>query len=137
MNIDKYIESKTVHNVYYQRFPRVHAVNKLKDSIKALHFQFDVIALSEIGLIDNYSDCFNIDGYKMFTCSRTNKSRGGVALCINDSLQYKYMPDMSKCLDNCAEVVSLEITQKMVKKKALGLIRCIYRAPKTELEQLN
>ena len=90
--------------------------NKLKYSITALDIQFDVIALSETWLIDNDSDRFNIDGYKMFTCSRTNKSGGGVALYINDSLQYKYMPDMSKCLDNCAEVVSLEITHKMVKK---------------------
>ena len=53
----------------------------------------------------------------MFTCSRTNKSGGGVALYINDSLQYKYLSYMSKCLDNCAEVVSLKITHKNGKKK--------------------
>ena len=41
---------------------------------------------------------------------------------------------MSKCLDNCAEVVSLEIAPKNGKK---ALICCIYRAPKTDLEQLN
>ena len=41
---------------------------------------------------------------------------------------------MSKCLDNCAEVVSLEIALKNCKK---ALIYCIYRAPKTDLEQLN
>ena len=52
----------------------------------------------------------------MFTCSRTNKSGGGVTLYINDSLQYKYLQDMSKCLDNCAEVVYLEITLKNGKK---------------------
>ena len=63
--------------------------NKLKDSIKALDFQFDVIALSETWLIDNDSDCFNIDGYKMFNCPRTNKSGGGVSLYINDSLQHR------------------------------------------------
>ena len=108
--------------------------NKLKDCINALDFQFDVIALSENWLIDNDTDSFNIDGYKMFTCSRTNKSGGGVALYINDSLQHKYLPDMSKCLDNCAEVVSLEIALKNGKK---ALICCIYRAPKTDLEQLN
>ena len=70
----------------------------------------------------------------MFTCSRTNKSGGGVALYINDSLQHKYLLDMSKCLDNCAEVVSLEIALKNGKKT---LVCCIYRAPKTDLEQLN
>ena len=41
---------------------------------------------------------------------------------------------MSKCLVNCAEVVSLEISLKNGKK---ALICCIYRAPKTDLEQLN
>ena len=78
--------------------------------------QFDVIALSETWLIDNDSDSFNIDGYKMFTCSRTNKSGGGVAQYINNSLHHKYLPDMSKCLDNCAEVVSLEIALNMAKQ---------------------
>ena len=41
---------------------------------------------------------------------------------------------MSKCLDNCAEVVSLEIALKHGKK---ALICCIYRAPTTDMEQLN
>ena len=77
---------------------------------------FDVIALSDTWLIDNDSDTFNIDGYKMFRCSRTNKNGGGVALYINDSLQHKFLPDMYKCIDNCAEVISLEITLKNCKK---------------------
>ena len=90
--------------------------SKLKDSINGLDVQFDVIALSQTWLIDNDSGSFNIDGYKIFTCSRTNKSGGAVGLYINDSLQHKYLPDMSKCLDNCAEVVSPEIVLKNGKK---------------------
>ena len=70
--------------------------NKLKYSITALDLHFDVIALSETWLIDNDSDNFNIDGYKMFTCSRTNKNGCGVAPYINDSLQHKCLPDMYK-----------------------------------------
>ena len=100
--------------------------NKLKDSITTLDLHFDVTALSETWLIDNDSDTFNIDGYKMFTCSGTNKNGGGVALYINDSLQHKF--------DNCAEVISLEITLSNGKK---AIICCIYCAPQTELEQLN
>ena len=38
------------------------------------------------------------------------------------------------CLNVCAEVVSLEITHTNGKK---ALLCCIYRAPKTELEQLS
>ena len=44
-----------------------------------------------------------------------NKTGGGVALYINDSLQHKYLPDKSKCIDNCAEVVYVEITLKNCK----------------------
>ena len=100
--------------------------NKLKDSINALYLKFDVIALSETWLIDNDSDKFNIDGYKWFTCSRTNKSGGGVALYINDPLQHKYLPDMSKCLDNCAEVVSLEIRSPLLLKMAKKSINMLH-----------
>ena len=73
------------------------------------------------------------NAHTMFTCSRTNKSGGGVALYINDSLQRKYLPDFFRCLVNCAEVVSLEISLINGKKALIG---CIYRAPKTDLEQL-
>ena len=45
-----------------------------------------------------------------------NKKGGGVTLYINDSLQHRYLPDKSKCIDNCAEVVSVEITLKNGKK---------------------
>ena len=61
----------------------------------------------------------------MFTCSRTNKSGGGVALYINDSLQHKYMADVSKCLDNCAEVVPLKITVNMAKNIKMLHLSCI------------
>ena len=80
--------------------------NKLKDCINALDFQFDVIALSETWLIDNDTDIFNIDGYKMFTCSRINKSGGGVALYINDSLQHKYLPE-TLVIKRCIYAVTL------------------------------
>ena len=108
--------------------------NKLKDSIKALGLQFDVIAISETWLSDNDSDNFNIDGYITFTCSRIYKKGGGVALYINNSLQHKYLPNKSKCIDNCAEAVSVEITLKNGKKV---IVCCIYRAPNTELDQLS
>ena len=86
--------------------------SKLKNSIKALGLQFDVIALSETWLSNDDSDNFNINGYTTFPCSRVNKKGGGVALYITDSLQHKYLLDKSKCIDNCAEVVSVKITLK-------------------------
>ena len=96
--------------------------------------QFDVIAIPETWLSDNDSDNFNKDGYTTFTCSIMNKKGGGDALYVNNSLQHKYLPNKSKCIDNCAEAVSVEITLKNDKKI---IICCIYQAPNTELDQLS
>ena len=67
-------EESTKCSIHFHCRSLPSSYNKLKHSIDALYVQFDVIALSETWLIDNDSDRFNIDWYKMFTCSRTNKS---------------------------------------------------------------
>ena len=54
--------------------------SKLDESISALDFEFDVIALSETWLKDNDHDNYNMEGYSMFTCSRVDENGGGVAL---------------------------------------------------------
>ena len=90
--------------------------SKLKDSILGFELEFDVIALSETWLNDNNNTMFDMVGYNNFTCSRTDKSGGGVALYINDSLQHKYLPDKSRYINNCAEIVSVEITLRNGKK---------------------
>ena len=56
--------------------------SKLKESISALDFKFDVIALSETWLKDNDHDNYNMEGYSTFTCSRVGKTGGGVAMYI-------------------------------------------------------
>ena len=49
-------------------------------------------------------------------CSRLNKTGGGVALYINETLQPNYLPNKSKCIDNCAEIVTVEVTLATGKK---------------------
>ena len=124
------------------QFPLIHFncrslasnVIKLKESITTLEFTFDVIALSESWLSDNDIDIFCIEGYDILSCSRLNKKGGGVVLYIRESLQYKYLPEKSKCIDNCAEILSVEITLEKDKK---ATICCIYRAPNTNLDMLS
>ena len=102
--------------------------DKLKDSVKGLDFPFDVIAVSETWLKDNdTSSSYSIDGYSSFQCSRLNKTGGGVALYINETLQPNYLPNKSKCIDNCAEIVTVEVTLATGKRV---LVSCAYRAPK-------
>ena len=107
--------------------------SKLKEIISTIDFQFDVIALSETWLKDNEHDNYNMEGYNMFTCSRLDKTGGGVAMYINDSLEHRYLPDKSKFIQNCAEIVSVEITMKNGRKT---IICCVYRAPNTDLSML-
>ena len=95
----------------------------MKDSITALEFKFDVIAISESLLSDNDNDTFCLEGYG-----------GGVVLYIRESLQHKYLPEKSKCIENCAEILSVEITLEKDKKVT---ICCIYRAPNTNLDTLS
>ena len=47
-----------------------------RDSITALEFKFDVIAISESWLSDNDNDTFCLEGYDILSCSRLNKKRG-------------------------------------------------------------
>ena len=99
-----------------------------------MEFKFDVIAISESWLSDNDNDTFCLEGYDILSCSRLNKKGGGVVLYIRESLQHKYLPEKSKCIDNCAEILSVEITLEKDKKVT---ICCIYRAPNTNLDTLS
>ena len=49
-------------------------------------------------------------------------------------MQHKYLPLLSKCIANCAEIVTAEVTLKNGKRL---IICCIYRAPNTDLALLN
>ena len=109
--------------------------DKLKDSVIGLDFKFDVIAISETWLNENDTNLsYSMDGYISFQCSRLNKTGGGVALYINETLQPNYLPNKSKCNDNCAEIVTVEVTLATGKKV---LVSCVYRAPNTNIDILS
>ena len=63
-----------------------------------------------------------------------NKTGGGVALYISERLQPNYLPNKSKNIDNCAEIVTVEVTLANG-KKVLG--SCVYRAPNTNVDVLS
>ena len=107
----------------------------LKDSVKGLDFPFDVIAISETWLKDNETNSsYSIDGFSSFQCSRLNKTGGGVALYISERLQPNYLPNKLKSIDNCAEIVTVEVTLANGKKV---LVSCVYRAPNTNVDVLS
>ena len=63
-----------------------------------------------------------------------SKPGGGVALYNNETLQTNYLPNKSKCIDNCAEIVTVEVTLATGKKVLVG---CVYRAPNTNVDILS
>ena len=58
-----------------------------------------------------------LEEYHILSCSRLNKKGGGVVLYIRQSLQHKHLPEKSKCIENCAEILSVEITLEKEKKQ--------------------
>ena len=65
---------------------------------------------------------------------KIDKTGGGVALYINEALQTNYLPNKSKCIDNCAEIVTVEVTLATGKKV---LVSCVYRAPNINVDILS
>ena len=59
---------------------------------------------------------------------------GVVALYINETLQPNYLPNKSKCIDNCAEIVTVEVTLATGENV---LVSCVYRAPNTNVDILS
>ena len=49
-------------------------------------------------------------------------------------MQPNYLPNKSKCIDNCAKIVTVEVTLATGKKV---LVSCVYRAPNTNADILS
>ena len=53
---------------------------------------------------------------------------------VYETLQPNYLPNKSKCFDNCAEIVTVEVTPSNGKQV---LVNCVYRAPNTNVDVLS
>lgn len=72
--------------------------DKLKDLLSELNEQnihIDLILLCETFLNKNNFNMYNLPGYKFVCSNRPHSSRGGVAIYINDKLNFKLRPDLS------------------------------------------
>ena len=103
-------------------------VNKLdafEGFLKSCVVNWQIICLSETWLNTFIEPMYNLESYKSFFCSRTEKSAGGSAIYVKNNLKPSQLhhPPFST-----AEVVCVEFETNMQQK----LIICqIYRAPNT------
>ena len=70
--------------------------DKLKECIKALNCDFNVIGISETHLKEKPNDYYNIPGFTIEYTNRTDREKGGVCMFISDQVKYKLRTDLSQ-----------------------------------------
>ena len=109
--------------------------DKIEDYLHDLEYKFDIIAISETWLSDNDDhDEWTMSGYSSYFSSRIGKRGGGVAIFVKNSHNHKLRDDCTFTVDNCMELVCIEITRRHSKNV---LINCIYRSPGTDMNVFN
>jgi len=83
--------------------------NLLESGIK-----LDFILLCETFLHEGNTPLVNIPGYKLEYKNRINKTKGGVAIYIHDSIEYTRRDDLSLFIEGEFESIFIETNTKMV-----------------------
>ncbi len=129
-SFDKITDSKFKMKILHLLILEVYRANylnywitKLKDS----HHEIDVILLCETFLTGETKNSVEIKGYTLQEDHRKNMTRGGVAIYINDKLNFKERPDLSIFDEGHFESFFVEILTKN-KNVIMGEI---YRVPNT------
>ena len=86
-------------------------LDSLKECIKTLDCNFDVIGISESHLKDKPKSTDNIDGFSIEYMNRINKDKGGVCMYISEEIKYKLRIDLSKA-NSSYESCFIEIENK-------------------------
>lgn len=95
---------------------------------------FNIIAITESWLKPHNESDYSIDGYEMFSVTRSNKDQGGVVLYVDSNLCCKKVIELSRAVDDLFECVSVEI---ILEKKKNIIISCIYREPGTNADDFK
>ena len=88
-----------------------------------------LIALTETWINEDNANIFSLDDYNFCHTNRTNKKGGGVALYINNRIQYQIIDNLSINIDNCLEC----ITVKLLLKQNV-IVSSIYRQPNSKID---
>ena len=122
-------------------------LNKIKDTLRELEYKFHIIAISETWFkennwdgneVTNFHDAFL--GYKLYCNSRNNKTGGGVAIVVCESLLRNCespnicLRNVSYAIDECFESIFIEL---QISKHSQINVGCIYRAPNTSISKFN
>ena len=101
-------------------------LDSLKSLLARLTKQFSIIGISETWLNDNTYDLVNIQGYNYISNHRKDKTGGGVAVYLQDTLDYKILPKCTLSNSEVIESLFIEISVPQGKNTIVGVI---YRPP--------
>ena len=105
--------------------------------LKALNFNFNIIGLCETWLKETNCNLYNLPGYVSEHCCRKDKNGGGVALYIQENVNYMRRIDIESVLRECnVESVFIEISKNQFGTKSI-VVGEIYRPPGDPMEAFN
>ena len=102
-------------------------LKNLLSDLKSSSIEIDLVMLCETFINDNNADLCAIPGYTFLESHRQNKSRGGVAIYVNNKFTFKLRKDLD-IFDECffeSKFIELTSTKKHV------IVGEIYRIPNT------
>lgn len=80
---------------------------KIKDYLNTFTEHFDVIAISETWMNIEKGIDFGMEGYEFIYKNRENKGGGGVAIYIDEALDFKVIEQMTTVVDDTLECLSI------------------------------
>ena len=102
----------------------------LQELLAVTRYNFSIICVTETWLNDKSPALFNIENYSLLHIDRKEMKGGGVAVYINNSLQYKTRKDL--CFKTtCAESLFIEVENQSSKNSIFGVV---YRPPHLNID---
>ena len=97
----------------------------LKQYLLDIERNFDIVCISESWLTNNDDlNDYSIDFYETVVTNRSNKRGGGVMIYVSKSLNFKVVEQMTECVDDFYECISIEID---VNRGKNIIVSCLYR----------
>jgi exonuclease III len=110
-----------------------HKTDKIAEllyKLKIQKYEIDILAVCETFMNENNINDCKIEGYNIEYKYRKNKTQGGVAIYINNKLNYKFRDDLSTFYEGVIETCFVELLNK--NKNNNIIVGEIYRTPNSD-----
>ena len=109
-------------------------LNDFEQYLQCLNLRFKVVTFSETWLTHANYECFNICGYNIENQFRSDKSGGGVSICVSHEIEYTLRNEFNFC-NEYIESLFIEIPKSEFNFDKNIIVGTVYRPPNTEIEE--